>query len=41
MTRTTTAELHQARAAGLRVDVTASVWNPPHTIGIRFTKRER
>jgi hypothetical protein len=26
-----------AQQDGLRVDITASVWNPPGTIGIRFS----
>ena len=30
-----------AKQDGLRVDVCPSVWNPPHTVGIRFRRNER
>jgi hypothetical protein len=33
--------LAAAHEDGLRVDICPSVWNPPHTIGIRFITDER
>lgn len=30
-----------AHADGLRFDICQSVWNPPHTIGVRFARDDR